>query len=117
MSPSGITGHNELVNRSLNVMKNIVLKLSDIFTNHVNVLVSEIIQPISSEQSYIVSFFLQHPEEYKKILSAVKGAPGEKRLASQFIPRFFKHFPSLAEQAIDAQLDLCEDDNTAVSVL
>lgn len=50
-----------------------------------------------------------------EILTAVKGSPKEKRLASQFIARFFKHFPKLADQAIDAHLDLCEDEDMAVS--
>ena len=63
----------------------------------------------------MVNFSLQHQEEYKKILAAVKGEDGEKRLAAQFIPRFFKYFPDLAESAINSQLDLCEDDNSAVS--
>lgn len=49
-----------------------------------------------------------------EILAAVKGTPKEKRLASQFIARFFKSFPSLADQALEAQLDLCEDDDVSV---
>jgi len=57
---------------------------------------------------------LQHVEEYKEILKAVKGSSKEKRLASQFIGNFFKHFPDLADTAIDAQFDLCEDDDTQV---
>lgn len=38
----------------------------------------------------------EHEEEFLSILNAVKGSPGEKRLASQFITRFFKYFPSHA---------------------
>lgn len=49
------------------------------------------------------------------ILVAVRGTAKEKRLASQFIARFFKHFPAMADQAIEAQLDLCEDEDIAVS--
>ena len=45
----------------------------------------------------------------------MKGDASEKKLACQFIPRFFKDFPKLAEQAIDAQLDLCEDEDAVVS--
>jgi hypothetical protein len=52
-----------------------------------------------------------------EILSAVKGSTKEKRLASQFITRFFKHFPNLAAQALEAQLDLCEDEDICVSLL
>lgn len=52
--------------------------------------------------------------EYLEILSAVKGSTKEKRLASQFITRFFKHFPNLAAQALEAQLDLCEDEDICI---
>jgi len=61
-------------------------------------------------------YFFQHEAEYLEILTAVKGSSKEKRLASQFIARFFKHFPTLADQAIEAQLDLCEDEDVAVSL-
>lgn len=64
--------------------------------------------------SFTVSYF-QHEKEYLEILTAVKGTEKEKRLASQFIARFFKHFPNLADQAIEAQIDLCEDEEVAVS--
>ncbi|KAK0183348.1 hypothetical protein PV327_001399 [Microctonus hyperodae] len=56
----------------------------------------------------------EHEKEYLEILTAVRGTPKEKRLASQFIARFFKHFPKLADQAIDAHLDLCEDEDMAI---
>lgn len=48
-------------------------------------------------------------------MDGVKGGPKEKRLAAQFIPKFFKHFPELADSAINAQLDLCEDEDVSVS--
>ncbi|XP_075235301.1 apoptosis inhibitor cassowary [Lycorma delicatula] len=56
----------------------------------------------------------EHEKEYLEILTAVKGSAKEKRLASQFIARFFKHFPTLADQAIEAQLDLCEDEDISI---
>ncbi|XP_058447726.1 apoptosis inhibitor 5 homolog [Malaya genurostris] len=56
----------------------------------------------------------EHELEYREILDAVKGSDKEKRLASQFIGKFFKHFPSLAELAIDRQLDLCEDEDAQI---
>ncbi|XP_030383056.1 apoptosis inhibitor 5 homolog [Scaptodrosophila lebanonensis] len=56
----------------------------------------------------------EHVEEYKEILQAVKGTSKEKRLASQFIGNFFKYFPDLADTAIDAIFDLCEDDDTQI---
>lgn len=58
--------------------------------------------------------FLQHEKEYREIIEAVKGSEKEKRLASQFIGKFFKFFPSLADAAIDASLDLCEDENIQI---
>lgn len=57
---------------------------------------------------------LQHEKEYKEIIEAVKGSDKEKRLASQFIGKFFKYFPNLADAAIDASLDLCEDENIQI---
>lgn len=59
---------------------------------------------------------LQHEKEYLEIIAAVKGSDKEKRLASQFIAKFFNSFPTLAEQAIEAQFDLCEDDDVTVSI-
>ncbi|XP_063530539.1 apoptosis inhibitor 5 [Cydia strobilella] len=56
----------------------------------------------------------KHEKEYKEILAAVKGTDKEKRLASQFIAKFFNSFPNLADQAIEAQFDLCEDDDVAI---
>ncbi|XP_060644976.1 apoptosis inhibitor 5 homolog [Drosophila nasuta] len=56
----------------------------------------------------------EHVAEYKEILQAVKGTSKEKRLASQFIGNFFKHFPDLCDTAIEAQVDLCEDDDTQI---
>jgi hypothetical protein len=67
------------------------------------------------DTSSILFRIFQHEAEYLEILTAVKGSSKEKRLASQFIARFFKHFPTLADQAIEAQLDLCEDEDVAVS--
>lgn len=49
-------------------------------------------------------------------LDAVKGTAGEKRLASQFIARFFKYFPGLSPKAINALFDLCEDSDVNVSL-
>lgn len=52
-----------------------------------------------------------HEEQYLSILSAVKGGSSEKRLASQFIARFFKHFPQLAQQSFNVLFELCEDED------
>ncbi len=47
-------------------------------------------------------------------MAAVKGTSQEKRLASQFIAKFFKRFPNHGEQTLNAMFDLCEDDDVAV---
>jgi len=55
-----------------------------------------------------------HRAEYEEILLGVQGDDQCKRLSSQFIGRFFPHFPDLCQQSIDAMLDLCEDVNTMI---
>lgn len=59
--------------------------------------------------------FSQHKDSYQVILDGVKGSAKEKRLAAQFIPKFFSSFPDMADGAINAQLDLCEDEDVSVS--
>lgn len=38
-----------------------------------------------------------------------------RQLAAQLIPRFFKYFPGLSVNAVDAHLDLCEAEEIGVS--
>uniref|UniRef100_A0A673GKW7 Apoptosis inhibitor 5-like n=1 Tax=Sinocyclocheilus rhinocerous TaxID=307959 RepID=A0A673GKW7_9TELE len=64
---------------------------------------------------YFFFIVFQHKDAYQAILDGVKGGPKEKRLAAQFIPKFFSSFPELADAAINAQLDLCEDEDVSVS--
>jgi hypothetical protein len=59
--------------------------------------------------------FCQNEADYLGIIAAAKGSAKEKQLAAQLIPRFFKHFPGLSSDAINAQLDLCEEDELGVS--
>ncbi|XP_014784073.1 apoptosis inhibitor 5 [Octopus bimaculoides] len=56
----------------------------------------------------------EHEEQYLSILSAVKSGASEKRLASQFIARFFKHFPQLSQESFNALFELCEDDDITI---
>lgn len=56
----------------------------------------------------------QHPTEYLEAIQGTKGDEKLKKLAAQIISKFFKYFPDLQCQAVDAMFDLCEDDNTAV---
>ncbi|RNA30903.1 apoptosis inhibitor 5 isoform X2 [Brachionus plicatilis] len=51
----------------------------------------------------------QHAETYLNIVKGTKAGTKEKLLASQFISRFFKYFPTHMPLAIDAIFDLCED--------
>ncbi|UYV62335.1 API5 [Cordylochernes scorpioides] len=57
---------------------------------------------------------LEYESDYIEILNAVKGSIQEKKLASQFISCFFKDFPHLADRALDAHLDLCEDGDSTI---
>lgn len=57
---------------------------------------------------------IQHTNEFEEIMAAVKGDEKEKKLASTFIVKFAKSFPTLEEAAVDAMFDLCEDDNVTV---
>jgi hypothetical protein len=65
----------------------------------------------------IFLFNLKHKSEYQEILDAVHGSDKEKKLAAQFIAKFFKSFPESMETALDRQLDLCEDEDVLVSLL
>ncbi|KAF4523882.1 hypothetical protein B566_EDAN010200 [Ephemera danica] len=56
----------------------------------------------------------EYEKEYTTLLEAVKGSDKEKRLASQFIPKFFKHFPKLIDRSIESQFDLCEDEDILI---
>lgn len=56
----------------------------------------------------------EHEGAYREILNAVHGDEKSKKLASQFIGKFFKHFPKLQETAMDKQLDLCEDEDITI---
>lgn len=56
----------------------------------------------------------EHPEAFEGIVKAAKGSSGEKKLAAGFITRFFRHFPELADSAMDAMLDLIEDEDPMI---
>jgi len=58
---------------------------------------------------------LQNVDAFKLIMSGAGGGSNEKRLASQFIARFHKYFPSLFDKCLDVMMDLCEDVDVAVS--
>ncbi|KAJ8952432.1 hypothetical protein NQ318_014524 [Aromia moschata] len=58
----------------------------------------------------------QHSKEYLECIEGTKGNDKEKKLAAQIISKFFKHFPSLQDQALNAILDLCEDDDSMIRI-
>ncbi|KAI9334087.1 apoptosis inhibitory 5 [Obelidium mucronatum] len=51
---------------------------------------------------------------YAVCLNAARGEVRVKIKAADSIPRFFALFPSLMDEAVDRQLDLCEDDELKV---
>ncbi|CAJ0829794.1 15621_t:CDS:10 [Entrophospora sp. SA101] len=51
---------------------------------------------------------------YEALIAAAHAESNCKRLAAQFIPRFFGKFPDFHETAIDALFDLCEDQDLNV---
>ena len=59
-------------------------------------------------------FLLQYESLYLEIIKGVKGNKNEKRLASQFICKFYKHFSTLSDEALNALFDLCEDSDVEI---
>ncbi|KAL1506666.1 hypothetical protein ABEB36_005990 [Hypothenemus hampei] len=58
----------------------------------------------------------EHSAEYLECIEATRGGPQEKKLAAQIIWKFFKHFPSYQDQALNALLDLCEDNDPEIVI-
>ncbi|KAL3503158.1 hypothetical protein ACH5RR_037607 [Cinchona calisaya] len=58
----------------------------------------------------------QHKEDYECILAAANGSVKAKQLSAMLIPKFFKYFPQISEQALDQHLYLCEDEELGVRV-
>ncbi|KAJ4982351.1 hypothetical protein NE237_033188 [Protea cynaroides] len=58
----------------------------------------------------------QNVKDYEGIIRAAKGSIKAKQLAAQLIPRFFKFFPSLSSQAVEAHFDLCEEEELGIRV-
>ncbi|KAF9608739.1 hypothetical protein IFM89_010871 [Coptis chinensis] len=55
-------------------------------------------------------------KDYEGIIKAARGSVKAKQLAAQLIPKFFTFFPSLAAQAFEAYLDLCEEEELGIRV-
>ncbi|KAG6641341.1 apoptosis inhibitor 5-like protein API5 isoform X2 [Carya illinoinensis] len=58
----------------------------------------------------------QNVKDYQGIIDTAKSSIKAKQLAAQFIPRFFKFFPTLSGPAIDTHLDLIEEEELGVRV-
>ena len=66
-------------------------------------------------QVWLIAVFpLQQVEAYQNIIKSSKGSTGEKKLAPGFITKFLRHFPTLHNEAIDAMVDLIEDEDVQV---
>ncbi|KAK3030263.1 hypothetical protein RJ639_039846 [Escallonia herrerae] len=60
----------------------------------------------------------KNEREFKYIIAEAKqGSVKAGQLAAQLIPRFFKYFPKLAEEAIDQHHNLGADEDRGVSNL
>lgn len=66
---------------------------------------------------FILFDWEQNQKDYEGIIAAANGSVKSKQLTAQMIPKFFKYFPELSEQALDQHLYLCEDEELAVSNL
>ncbi|CAM6092393.1 unnamed protein product [Calypogeia fissa] len=58
----------------------------------------------------------KNESDYMGIIAVAKGSSKAKQLSAQLIPRYFKFFPAYSSQAINAQLDLCEEDELRIRV-
>lgn len=56
----------------------------------------------------------EFPSAYEAIIKGSRGGAAEKKLASGFITRFYRFFPALSEVAMDAMLDLIEDEDPQI---
>jgi hypothetical protein len=54
--------------------------------------------------------------QYQLLIDAAKGDAPVKQLTAGFLPKFFHLFPAEAEPAINAMLDLCEDEKMQIRV-
>nr|GMD92511.1 apoptosis inhibitor 5-like protein API5 [Ipomoea batatas]GME06392.1 apoptosis inhibitor 5-like protein API5 [Ipomoea batatas]GME16969.1 apoptosis inhibitor 5-like protein API5 [Ipomoea batatas] len=58
----------------------------------------------------------EYGKDYESIIVAANASVKAKQLAAQLIPKFFKYFPQLAEQAFESHWYLCEDEELAVRI-
>ncbi|XP_024543688.1 apoptosis inhibitor 5-like protein API5 [Selaginella moellendorffii] len=58
----------------------------------------------------------KNESDYLGIIEAAKSKGKVKQLAAQLIPRYFKYFPNLSVRSLEAQLDLCEEEELGITV-
>ncbi|XP_066146303.1 apoptosis inhibitor 5 isoform X1 [Euwallacea fornicatus] len=58
----------------------------------------------------------EHSAEYLDCINSPKEDPKEKKLTAKIISQFYKHFPALQEQALNALLDFCEETDGDVRI-
>eukprot|EP00244_Chara_vulgaris_P010881 TRINITY_DN513_c0_g1_i1.p1 TRINITY_DN513_c0_g1~~TRINITY_DN513_c0_g1_i1.p1 ORF type:complete len:554 (+),score=150.28 TRINITY_DN513_c0_g1_i1:552-2213(+) len=58
----------------------------------------------------------KHEAEYLGIIAGAKGDNKAKQLSAQLIPKYLKFYEGLSSEAINAQLDLCEEEEVGVRV-
>ena len=58
-----------------------------------------------------------HTGAYEAILKATKGSFKAKMMAAMLIPRYVHIFPDHFEQALNAQLDLCEEEDLRIHAI
>ena len=66
------------------------------------------------QSTNLFSLCFQYEDQFKTILNGVKGDNSTKKLTSQFVSRFFSKYPALANDSLDAILDLCEDEEVDI---
>ena len=57
----------------------------------------------------------QYEKEFSEVIQAMKGSANEKKLAARIISQFCQHFAKFFKEAIDAMIELCSDNDVAVS--
>lgn len=58
----------------------------------------------------------EHVQDFADAIEGARGGEKEKKLSTQILSKFFKHFPSLQIKALNAILDLCEDDDSMIRI-
>ncbi|KAK9869942.1 hypothetical protein WA026_006040 [Henosepilachna vigintioctopunctata] len=58
----------------------------------------------------------EHVQDFADAIEGTHGGDKEKKLSTQILSKFFKHFPTLQTKALNAILDLCEDEDSMIRI-